>query len=372
MTDERMATSDPPDSGAPIPRDAIDPELVKLARPRSKIGMVTALGVVVLCVAFALRLSPDRRFGGEGDKPQAVALGDVTAGKIDVDRFIEIEADVQFSHAMRAGKFKTGDLGVRLAPARGTNDRLWLALPDDPWDPPTTNHRYSGRLRRLSDVQYGAALADYAARHPRPVFAAPAAVRSGFATNRVTTLTGDEVAIADGDRVVIDLVEPNRVVVVATLSTSYGDAAAWVSALAKIELRAVPLAAREIDSALRQVRFEVAGSVAVVTKQIGDAKLWGVRVEPMESHYETTWHEFKQSKQGLRMDKAELADRDVELVAIYARRDLPSDAYALLTSERPADYWYVLPTTILLAVFGMLFGWALVRAVRHDLLAPRA
>ena len=53
-------------------------------------------------------------------------------------------------------------------------------------------------------------------------------------------------------------------------------------------------------------------------------------------------------------------------------RGIPSDAYALITGEHPEDYWYVLPVTILLAAIGLLFAWALVRAVKRDLLPARA
>jgi hypothetical protein len=42
----------------------------------------------------------------------------------------------------------------------------------------------------------------------------------------------------------------------------------------------------------------------------------------------------------------------------------------LLTEERPAEYWYVLPITLALAAIGLVFAWALVRAVKRDILSP--
>src|SRR4051812_15730697 len=50
--------------GAPIAKDAIDPELVRLSRPRPKIGVITAAGLVFLCGFFLIRLQADRRFAG--------------------------------------------------------------------------------------------------------------------------------------------------------------------------------------------------------------------------------------------------------------------------------------------------------------------
>ena len=69
-----------PDPGAPIARDAIDPDLVKLSRTRTKVGVVTALGLVILCAVFLHRLSPDRRFGNSSATPTPVQLGAVLAG----------------------------------------------------------------------------------------------------------------------------------------------------------------------------------------------------------------------------------------------------------------------------------------------------
>ena len=65
-----------------------------------------------------------------------------------------------------------------------------------------------------------------------------------------------------------------------------------------------------------------------------------------------------------------IPDVQLDLVGLYVARAIPSDAYALITSERPPDYWHVLPVTIGLALIGLVFAWALVRAVRRDLLPP--
>ena len=39
--------------------------------------------------------------------------------------------------------------------------------------------------------------------------------------------------------------------------------------------------------------------------------------------------------------------------------------------EAPGDYWYVLPVAIGLAIIGLLFAWATVRALRRDWLPTK-
>ena len=84
MTPVSMAETTP-EPGAPIPKDAVDPELIKLSRPRPKVGVITAAGLVFLSVFFLWRLNPDRRFSSAGDAPQKVHVSDVLAGKVASD-----------------------------------------------------------------------------------------------------------------------------------------------------------------------------------------------------------------------------------------------------------------------------------------------
>src|SRR6185503_13744533 len=72
-----------PDPGAPIAPDQIDPELIKLARARPRVGVITAAGLVFLCIVFLWRLGPDRRFAGSGAEPRPVRVADVLAGQVD-------------------------------------------------------------------------------------------------------------------------------------------------------------------------------------------------------------------------------------------------------------------------------------------------
>ncbi len=368
--------------GAPIPRDAIDPELIKLARTRSKIGVITAAAVVALCVFFVIRIGEDRRFAGEPEAPRAVALADVAAGKVADESFVSLDADPMMSHAIRPTRAR-GDLGFRVTPARGTGERVWLVLSGDGWDKPTLK-AYTGRLRRIGDLPFAGVLDKHATLHPRPTFASAAAVRAGFAGGPVATVAGDRITVADTDRVAFDVVDPARSTIVATLTgkrdPSEGDpghgpltdAKLWIAELARHGIAATASPApRDVDSVLGVVRLDVAMPVADVTAKLEDAKLWAARVERVTTHHETTWGALRASPAGGFVAGGQtIPEAHVDLVGLFVQRGVPRDAYALLVGERPQDYWYVLPITVALGIIGLLFAWALVRAIR-DLLPTR-
>lgn len=361
------AMAEPSDVGAPIAKDAIDPELIKLARTKAKIGLVTAAGLVFLCALYLVRLSPDRRFAGAGDEPARATVADVVAGNVGADRFIEIAgAEPLISHAIRATTAK-GSLGSRLVPVRGTGDKLWIAMSGDGWDPPAGG-TYRGRLRELDRLPYAASVSAYAADHPRPVFAQVAAVRAALAGGELKGVAGDSIATADGDQVAYDVVDPDEAIVVGTLGDRYPNAAAWQTALTAAGVALAPSDGAEPDPSqpdvtIQSARFRARGSVAALTDQLAKAMLYAARVEPRTIHHATTWG-------ALRADPKALAN--VDLVGVYVAHPIPSGAYVLLTEERPADYWYVLPITIALALVALVFAWALVRAVKRDLLPSRA
>ncbi len=353
--------------GAPIPKDTPDPELIKLARSRPKIGIITAAGLVFLCGLFLLRLNGDRRFSGEAAVPDRVSVADVLGGKVALDRFIKLEgAEPLMAHAIRTTTAK-GTLGFRVVPVRGSGDRLWLAMSGDGWEAPAQG-AYGGRLRKLRDLPFAASVEAYSAEHPRPMFATASAMRAGFATNKVQTVAGDTIVLSDQSRVAFDVTDPNVATITATLSERMPTAQAWTTALAAggIAINGTP----EIGA--EHVRFTVAADPALTAK-LEAARLWAARVEPVTHHFETTWAKVRgSSPAGMAIDGTTIPDAQLDLVGLYVANTIPSDAYALITSERPEDYWYVLPITIALALTGLVFGWALVRAVKRDLLPTRA
>ena len=353
--------------GAPVAKDAIDPELIKLGRPRAKIGAVTAAGVIFLCVVFLLRLNADRKFGGHSE-PTKVTVAQVVAGDVASDDYVTLEAEPLMSHAIRTSVQK-GGLGLRVVPVRGTGEMLWLVLPGNGWEPPN-NTGYTGRLRKLSAVAFASAIDDYAADHPRPMFATAAATRAGFASGKVTAVSGETVAVADGDTIALDVVDPNTALIVAAINERLPNAGAWASALVAAGITATPLPAP--NGQTDQLRYEVKtpGAVATTTTKLEAGSLWAARVEPVTRHYQTTWGAMKGgSAAGFTVAQGvTIPDAELDLIGLYVAKDIPAGAYALIDGEKPQDYWYVLPISIGLAAIGLLFLWALIRAVKRDFL----
>ncbi|MGE0867800.1 MAG: hypothetical protein AB7P03_04530 [Kofleriaceae bacterium] len=352
-----MAESTPIEPGAPVPRDAIDPELVKLPRARGKLGVITCAGVVFLCVYALLRLGSDRTFSGGGE-PRKVDVAAILGGKVEPESYVSLDAEPLMSDAIRATAAKTS-LGQRLAPVRGTAHRLWLVLPGDGWSPPTLAG-YTGRLRKLDALPFVDAVAAYARSHPRPVFASTAAVRAALSTGTLTTVAGESISVADSAEVAFDVVEPDRSTITARFTEQtedHGpllDPAAWTAHLAKAGITPV-----STEPGKDSVKFAVSLTPAEVTAKLQQASLWAASVEPMTRHVRTTWG-------ALRGSPGEIAaDAHIDLLGVYVTRTIPDDAYALITGERPEDYWYVSWIMVGLGIIGVLFAWALVRAVRR-------
>ncbi|CAN5121265.1 hypothetical protein BH11MYX1_BH11MYX1_52390 [soil metagenome] len=364
-----IAMAEPAPTGAPIAKDAIDPELIRLARKRPRIGLITSAGLVFLCGFFLLRLSPDRRFAGAAAAPDRVALADLAAGKVAVDRYVKIEAaELAMAHSIRASTNKHG-LGLRVVPVRGSSEKVWVAMTGDGWDPPTFGN-FTGRLRPLRDLPFASQLSEYAAAHPRPLFAPPAAVRAAFGGGKVATVTGEQIEVQPDDRVAFDTVDPNITVLIATFNSRLPTKEVWATELGKAGIAIVTTR----DPTDHTIHFDVTGDLATVTAKLQAANLWSpTRLEPSTHHFETTWSALRgSSPAGFAVAGTTIPDAQIDLLGLYVARSLPSDAYALITDENPADYWYVLPITVALAAIGLIFAWALVRAVKRDLLSPTA
>jgi hypothetical protein len=367
MAEDVKTAGDEP--GAPIPKDAVDPELVKLSRSRPKVSVLTSAGVVFLSVFFLLKLNPDRRFGGEPTNPRRVTVADIAKGAVNEDAYVIIDADPLMSHAIRSSTTK-GTIGMRVVPARGSSQKLWLVLPGDSWADASTLG-YTGRLRELDDLPMADSIGEYLANHPLPLFAPAAAVRAGFATNRVPTVSGDEITLRDSDRVGFDVVDPSMARVMCSFNERHKTTVACHKVLvdAGVPVTGTPMEGRE------QATFMVSApdALASTLSKLEAAGIWGTNVEPVTQHHETTWSKLKASAPtGFTVDTVTIPDSQLDLIGLYVARAIPSGAFALLVGEKPQDYWYVLTVTIVVALIALLFAWACVRAVKRDLLAPRA
>ncbi|MBA3455639.1 MAG: hypothetical protein H0T42_21270, partial [Deltaproteobacteria bacterium] len=78
---DQSPTEERSDPGAPVAKDTIDPDLIKLKRKPAKVSVITAAGVVFLAAMFLVRLHGDRTFSGS-DAPTPTAIADIVAGKV--------------------------------------------------------------------------------------------------------------------------------------------------------------------------------------------------------------------------------------------------------------------------------------------------
>ncbi len=365
-----MADPLPIEPGAPVPRGSIDPELVRLSRPQPKVGLITAAGLVFLCGYFVVRLTPDRHFAASPSGPQKVTPAEVADGKVPIDRYVQLEtAQPLWAQAIRTAT-SPGSLGLRTAPIRASGDRVWIAMPGDGWERPGLGV-YVGRLRRLSDLPFAASIAAFSQRQARLSFATAEAVRAGFKTGTVRDVSGDPIAANDSTRVAFEVVDSTMAVVVGTKNDRLPSAEAWAAALQAAGIIAV--GEPQIGDHAVRIRVAIDNGLAGLNTKLQASKLWAARGEPVTHHYDTTWADLKRSPPtGFAIGETLVPNDQLDLVGLYVARAIPSGAYVVLVGEQPDDYWYVQPITICLAALGVLFGFALFRAVKRDLLPTAA
>ncbi len=357
------------DPGAPIGKDEIDPDLVSLRRPAPKVGMITAAAIVMLCVVLMIRLRHDLTFARGGDTARTVTVTDVVAGKIADDSFVTVDASLDRSAAVRA-RVTEANAGTRVVPVAGSSDRLWVAVAGDPWSPYQHDEKLTGRLRPLSAVRFAGTVARYAATNPVPRFVTGAELRKARTAkaSELALVDGGAVSPRDNDDVEISVADPGAAVVVATFNPRLPDVRAWAEALAAagvISVSAEPSKVGE-DTARWQVRLPDA--VASVTRSLENAGLWGARVEPAATRHRVAWKDLRADDQGVTLPTGVIPWSAIDVVGLWSPRPVPAGARILLVGERPGSYWYLTPVYVVLALFALLFTWALALAVRRQIL----
>ena len=368
MTAFAMSDDATPEPGAPMGRDAIDPELVNLRRAPTPLGLVSALGVVVLCIAMLVRLRHDFAYSRQG-AAQASAAAEIAAGKVADNRHVTLDAPADRAGAVRL--FVTrGSLGSRVVAVRGTADRLWLALPGDPWGSAVHHDdRVTGRLRRLSDLRYAGPLAATLKQHPVPRFISGVELRraKAAATTQLTLLDGSPLTIAPTDELDLDLVDPGAAIVVATISTSFPDAAAWSAPLAQAGVITAGQAPISTSATTARWLVQRPDAVAAMTTALDAAALWGARAEPSTVTQRAPWASTTVSDAGVTVGTSLVPWSAIDVVGVWAPRPVPDGAWIVLADEAPGDYWYLMPIYIGLVLIGLLALWALIRAVKRAL-----
>jgi hypothetical protein len=355
--------------GAPVPKDEIDPELVSLRGPRAKVGAITALAIVIVCGVYLIRLFGDFAFARAGDKPREVKITEVLAGDVGTTELVELRAQIERSAAVRV-RTGAGDPGQRIAPVVGTHDMLWIAVAGDP-GAPYADARYVGRLHGTSSGPLAAALRDYLAT-PQPRFVTGAELQRA----RLASADGGDLKTVDGDPITahgdtsieIGVVDPNAAKLAVIFTDKIKDARAWTDALATAGIVAPGADPSETtkDGATWLVRVTTADAVASTEAKLEKAGLWASRVDPVSVQRKASWKELGATPAAIAIGDASLPWAAVDVAAVWVPRPLPDGARVLVADETPRDYKFSQPLYIALAVIGLLFAWALWRAVKRD------
>jgi hypothetical protein len=354
--------------GAPTGKDEIDPELVSLRGPRARVGAVTALAIVAVCVCYMIRLLPDFSFAGASAKPRDVKLDDVVAGRVATDDNIRLTASIERAAAARV-RTGPGDPGLRLAPVVGSDDKLWVAVPGDGWTKPRVADHYAGRLRTLAGP-LGDGLRDYMKR-PMPRFVTGAELRKARLASAdggtLAAIAGPAVTATAATQVEIEVADPGAAVVVVTYDEKLKDAEAWATALAAADVIAPGAAPATTGEDHAAWKIRTPDAVHSAEQKLAAAQLWASRVEPVTARTKAAWRDLAAGPDGIQLAEGRtLPWSAVDVAAVWAPRPVPDGARVILGDEAPADFWLVRPLYAVLAVLALLFVWALWRAVRRD------
>lgn len=373
-------------------RDEIDPELIALPRPRTRIGPVLSLSVIVFCVFIMLRLRADLRFSLQEPPPRAFdsAAALLAGGELD-DRHVQVRAVPDRALAVHVAA-SLAEPGSRLTPVQGTNDTLWIMLDGSVWTAGIQyNEVYTGRLRRLADLPFADKLRRHVAdQPPMPRFVQAAAVRdaldAGTGAGAVQDPAGDAIAVAADTPVQVYEAAGDLVRILAISGERLATAEAWTEALAANGLVApgtapVPNAPATTPSdeagndeagqdaiAAWVFTATVPGGVDAARARLEEARL-PATVEPVRVIHDVSWSDLARQGDALAVAGRRVPWQQIEWVALTVPRTVPADGdevWVLLTEERPETYWYVLPLFVVLGLFGLLFSWALARSLWWD------
>jgi hypothetical protein len=369
--------TDGADAGRPIARDEIDPELISLPRLRGRIGPVLAASMVVFSAYLFLRLIDDLAFSRQAPEPEELASPAALLAQPDVDdidnRFVRMRAVPDRAFAARVQSSRANQ-GSRLAPAQGSDDRLWLMIDGSVWTAGILYEEvYAGRVRELDDLPFAEPLRQHVAqRPPAPRFVAPEAVRTALTTaaGKVASPAGDAIAVSADTPVHVYETAPDRVRIEAIATERLPDAAAWSRALAEIGLVGAEATAAAKPEAMPGGQgwlFTVpaTGDVDAIATALRDARLVpAARVLPLEIVHETTWGQLAVRDDALMVAGTAVPWRQISWVTPIVPRVVPDVAWVLVADESPASYWYVLPLCAVLGISVLLFTWALARVLR--------
>lgn len=347
----------------------LDPELLKLSKPRTRVGWLLSLAVVVLCVFWGLRLRSDLVFSRQSSSPTLLDGADAALAA-PTDHYVALDAVPDRARVARV--WVGAELGSHVAPALGSAGKLWILTPASAYQgEPGRGERYVGRLQRLGDMPFFDQLsAYYAGQTPVLEPLAPGDVAKALASGAATVPTahGDAISVSGDQKVEVRrrVAGVARIIAMAD-ADHFAAELAWRDALQKAQI--LPLGGQPITGSATSWTYEVPApeGLEAIRDRLRERGLFGARVIPVERVYTASWSALHLKNSELTIAGSPMPLEEVSAVAVAYRPPVPADAVVVVTGEKPADYWYILPLLILFGALGLLFTWTLIRAVRGGL-----
>jgi hypothetical protein len=257
----------------------------------------------------------------------------------------------------------------------GTDSRIFVRRSPDPLPAELASRDvFVGRLMRVSNLSFQAAIRDYFAGHVSAThFFAPAGVRAALSAPsggalQLTDLLGDRVSLAANDELAIKVERPGQIQI--ELSRAhFRDQAAARAAIEQEGGQVVEVPGDVIDPKFLAL-------VATFPSERRDQALHrlseldrDLRIRPAHTTYKVPVAALGATDEAITIKRAGAQVQDLPLTQIQsigtmAAVQIPDDALILYEGERPADHW----KTVVIAAF--LLGFALVNLLalrRRDL-----
>jgi hypothetical protein len=342
--------------GRPRGRDEIDPELLVIPRSRARVGWLLALSVLVFCGYFLVRLWGDLMFSLAGDDPERLDTA-AAVFAASPNAYVEVRAVPDRATLLRVFASDAND-GHRLAPVLGTADRVWLLFAGGHWaEAPAYDEVVRGRVARLGDLPFYDDLLDHLASRPPALRGVSPDVLSAKPGEVIRDLAGDPLRVDAATPVTISQRVAGTARVTGFRTDTMADEPTWRAALEKAGVLAP--GARLVTESPDAWTWEAAapeGADALSAALVAQ-KLLAARAVAVDRQHYVTWNDLEAT--------LGMVPRGfIRWVLVAAPRSAPADARVLITTERPGDFWYVLPLAIFFGLFALLFAWALWRALR--------
>ncbi len=150
-----------PEPGAPISKDAVDPELVRLPPSRIRRSPLLAFAVLMLGALLLWRLRGDIAYSLQPRAPTSLGEARGAVSSMVPERYVSLSGMPDFRNAL-AFESRGERTRSQLFRLLGTQSRLLVVLgAHEEAEEAGLVGRFTGRLRRFSDLTYATTVKDY-------------------------------------------------------------------------------------------------------------------------------------------------------------------------------------------------------------------